>query len=86
MRRPLTLATAVVTLLACVAWAVFLVHSSGLDWAGFQQAWPYLLAGVLTVAAATGAAVWLAYFSERRGYDDRAGEASTKSRREGRVR
>jgi hypothetical protein len=34
---------------------------------------PYLLAGAVTVECVIGAFVWLAFYSERRGYDDRGG-------------
>lgn len=58
---------------AYVTWAVHAAAKVGLGWAGLRSAWPYLLAGALTVEVVIGAFVWLAFFSERRGYDDRAG-------------
>ena len=62
-------------LAAFAAWAAWTVHAGskiGLGWTGLGSAWPYLIAGVLTVAGVIAAFVWLAFFSERRGYDDRA--------------
>ena len=56
-----------------VVWAVYAAAHVGHGWTGLQSAWPYLLAGALTVGAVIAAFVWLAFFSERRGYDDRAG-------------
>jgi len=56
-------------------WAVWAVHAGAkvdLGWTGLGSAWPYLLAGVLTVACVIAGFVWLAFFSERRGFDDRA--------------
>lgn len=58
---------------AYVVWAIYAASKIGFGWQGLHAAWPYLLAGVLTVACAIGGFVWLAFFSERRGYDDRAG-------------
>jgi len=42
-------------------------------WAIMHQVWPYILAGVLTFAAVLGGFVWLALYSDRRGFDTRAG-------------
>ena len=60
-------------LAAYAAWAFYAGSRSGGGWISLRHAWPYLLAGVLTVAAVTGLFVWLAFFSERRGYDKRVG-------------
>ncbi|HZZ67987.1 MAG TPA: hypothetical protein VFE18_07420 [Phenylobacterium sp.] len=54
-------------------WAIHFASGIGLGWRGLGSAWPYLVAGVLTVGCVLAAFVWLAFFSERRGYDDRAG-------------
>jgi hypothetical protein len=56
------------------AWAFFKGSQIGRGWQGLAQAWPYLLAGGLTVAAVTGLFVWVAFYSERHGYDRRAGQ------------
>jgi hypothetical protein len=56
---------------AYAGWAFHAASKAGFGWNGLPQAWPYLLAGVLTVAVVIGVFVWLAFFSERRGYDDR---------------
>ena len=58
---------------AYVAWAFHAAAKMNLGWAGLRSAWPYLLAGVLTVECVIAAFVWLAFFSARHGYDDRAG-------------
>ncbi len=57
---------------AYAAWAVHAGSKVGLDWTGLGSAWLFLIAGVLTVACVIAVFVWLAFFSERRGYDDRA--------------
>lgn len=49
------------------AWAFYSGSKVGSAWTSLVHAWPYLLAGVLTVAAVTGVFVWLAFYSERRG-------------------
>jgi hypothetical protein len=76
-RRPVLVFSLVFVGLAAVAayfgWAVYAGSKIGLGWAGLRPALPYLLAGVVTVEAVIGAFVWLAFHSERRGYDDRAG-------------
>lgn len=56
-----------------VAWSFYQGARVGRGWEGLAEAWPYLLAGALTVAAVTAVFVWLAFYSERRGYDRRAG-------------
>jgi hypothetical protein len=38
-----------------------------------HEAWPYLLAGAATVAGVMTLFIWLAFYSDRRGYDQRAG-------------
>jgi len=55
------------------AWAFYAAAEVGYGWTGLRSAWPYLFAGALTVGVVIAAFVWLAFFSERRGYDDRAG-------------
>jgi hypothetical protein len=58
---------------AYAGWAVYEGSKIGSGWTGPLSVWPYLLAGALTVGAAIGLFVWLAFYSERRGYDKRAG-------------
>jgi len=60
-------------LAAYAAWAFYAGSKVGGGWTSLRHAWPYLLAGVLTVAAVTGLFIWLAFYSERHGYDDHAG-------------
>jgi hypothetical protein len=74
-RHVLTLGILLVALAAVAAYAGWAFHAAsaiGFGWTGLRPALPYLLAGVLTVGGVIGAFVWLAFFSERRGYDDRA--------------
>ena len=64
---------AVAAFAASFGWAFHAGSKIGLGWAGLTRALPFLLAGVVTVEALIGAFVWLAFYSERHGYDDRAG-------------
>lgn len=57
---------------AYAAWAIFTASRLGEGWVGLGSAWPFLLAGVLTVGAAIAGFLRLAFFSDRRGFDDRA--------------
>ena len=63
---------ALAVIAAYVAWAAYAGGKVGLGWAGLRSAWPYLLAGVLTVACVIAAFVRLAFFSDRSGFDDSA--------------
>jgi hypothetical protein len=40
-------------------------------WQSLLPVWPYVLGGLLTVAALTGGLMWLAFYSANHGYDDR---------------
>jgi hypothetical protein len=74
-RAPILVGISFVGLAAVAAYAAWAIRAGsriGSGWAGLSSAWPYLLAGVLTVGCVIGGFVWLASFSERRGYDDRA--------------
>jgi len=76
MRKLASMGLLVACLLALgvyAAWAFYAGSKVGDGWASLVHAWPYLLAGVLTVALVIGLFVWLAFFSERRGSDERAG-------------
>jgi hypothetical protein len=64
---------AVAAVAAYVGWAFGAGSRIGHGWAGLGPALPYLLAGAVTVECVIAAFVWLAFYSERRGYDDRAG-------------
>ncbi|MEI9889536.1 MAG: hypothetical protein WDN45_01895 [Caulobacteraceae bacterium] len=55
---------------AYVAWAVLAASKLGAGWAGLGSAWPYLLAGCLTVGIAIAGFLRLAFLSEHKGYDD----------------
>ncbi len=65
---------------AYVVWAVLAASKLGAGWAGLDTAWPYLLAGVLTAAAAIAGFLRLAFWSQSRGYDDRADTGQGKPR------
>jgi hypothetical protein len=56
---------------AYVAWAVLAASKLGEGWAGLDAAWPFLLAGVITVGLAIAGFLRLAFFSQSHGYDDR---------------
>lgn len=74
-RRVVVLGIAFVALAAIAAYAGWAFHAAskiGFGWTGLRSALPYLLAGVVTVECVIAAFVWLAFFSARRGYDDRA--------------
>ena len=62
-----------VTLLTgyCV-WAGQADARIGLGWQGLSSAWPFLLAGVLTIAVVVVLFARLMVISAKRGYDDRA--------------
>jgi hypothetical protein len=73
--HPVIVAVAVIALAivaAYVVWAVSAASKLGAGWAGLGSAWPYLLAGVLTVGAAIAGFLRLAFWSQSRGFDDRA--------------
>jgi hypothetical protein len=66
--------------LACLAgfaaYAAWVFHKSSAPdagWTALRHAWPFLLAGVATVAAVIGFFVWLAVYSDKKGYDARIG-------------
>lgn len=67
----------IVTALGLAAFAVFAAWAfreagdMGQGWSGLTHIWPYVAGGVIVVAALTGGLMWLAFFSARRGYDDR---------------
>lgn len=63
---------AVAAACAYAAWAVSAASRLGAGWAGLGSAWPFLLAGVVTVGLAIAGFLRLAFFSESHGYDDRA--------------
>jgi hypothetical protein len=67
------LAVLLAVIAAYAAWAFYRGSKVGSGWNSLLHAWPYLLAGALTVAAFLGLFVWLALRSDKRGYDARAG-------------
>lgn len=56
---------------AYAAWAFFITREVGGGWRSLLPIWPYVLGGVLAVAALAGALLWLVFYSARHGYDDR---------------
>ncbi len=53
-------------------WAARAASKLGAGWTGLDTAWPYLLAGALTVGVVIAGFLRLAFWSQSRGYDDRA--------------
>jgi hypothetical protein len=75
-RHILPLALIFAALAALAAYAAFALYQNtrmGFGWAGVVPVLPYVVAGTLSVGAVIVVFVWLAGFSERRGYDGRAG-------------
>jgi len=62
---------AVAGVCAYAAWAISAAGKLGDGWAGLNSAWPFLLAGVVTVGLAIAGFLRLAFFSHSHGYDDR---------------
>jgi hypothetical protein len=62
---------ALVAACAYAAWTITAASKLGAGWAGLDAAWPYLLAGVVTVGLAIAGFLRLAFFSQSHGYDDR---------------
>lgn len=58
---------------AFVVWAFMSTSSTGGGWQSLLPIWPYVLGGVIATGALTGGLMWLAFYSSRKGYDDRAG-------------
>jgi len=55
------------------AFAVWAFHAAGRlggGWSDLVPIWPYVLGGVLMVGVLTAALMWLAFYSDRHGYDD----------------
>jgi hypothetical protein len=84
--RPRSIIIAIIALLVLagvgvyVVWAVNAASKLGAGWAGLDTAWPYLVAGVLTVGVAIAGFLRLAFWSQSRGYDDRADPGQGKPR------
>jgi hypothetical protein len=75
MRKRASIGLLLVTCAGLAAYAVWAFHAgsaAGGGWASLVHAWPYLLAGVLTVGVVTALFVGVAFYSERRGFDERA--------------
>jgi len=62
---------AVAAVCAYVAWAAVAAAKIGAGWAGLDSAWPFLLAGVVTVGVVIAGFLRLAFYSHSHGYDDR---------------
>jgi hypothetical protein len=60
------------TLFALFAgWAFYEGAQIGGGWASLGPIWPYVVGGVVVVAALAGFLMWLAFYSASHGYDDR---------------
>jgi len=76
MRKHAALGLPVICLAIIAAYAglaFYRASKTGGGWVSLIAAWPYLLAGVATVAGVIVLFVWLAVYSDRHGYDRRAG-------------
>lgn len=75
-KRPILIGSVALVAIAIVcayaAWAISAASKLGAGWAGLGSAWPFLLAGVITVGLAIAGFLRLAFFSDSHGYDDRA--------------
>ena len=56
---------------AFAAWAFMVTSKLDGGWQSLLPIWPYVLGGLITVAALTGGLMWLAFYSANHGYDDR---------------
>jgi hypothetical protein len=56
---------------AFAAWAFVVTSKIDGGWRSLLPVWPYVLGGLITVAALTGGLMWLAFYSANHGYDDR---------------
>ena len=63
---------------AYAGWAFYKGFTPDAGWAALRHAWPFLLAGVLTFGGVTGFLVWLALYSDKRGFDARVGRDEAK--------
>jgi hypothetical protein len=54
------------------AWAIRAGWNVGASWARVFSNWPAVAVTFVVIAAAVGVAMWLIFFSARRGYDKRA--------------
>jgi hypothetical protein len=64
-----------VGLTAFAIFAVFAVQQAsqlGGGWGELKPILPFVIGGAIVVAALTGGLMWLAFYSARRGFDDRA--------------
>ena len=51
-------------------WAFFEGSKLGGGWRSLGPIWPYVLGGIVVVAALAGGLMWLAFYSANRGYDE----------------
>jgi hypothetical protein len=56
---------------AFAAWAFMVTSKLDGGWQSLLPVWPYVLGGLIMVAALTGGLMWLAFYSANHGYDDR---------------
>jgi hypothetical protein len=76
MRKRIALVLPILCLAVIAAyagWAFYRESGIGGGWGSLIGAWPYLFAAVATVAAVMVLFIRLAFYSDRHGYDQRAG-------------
>ena len=56
---------------AFATWAFMATSKIAGGWRSLLPVWPYVVGGLVTVAALTGGFMWLAFYSANHGYDDR---------------
>jgi hypothetical protein len=56
---------------AFMGWALYQGSQIGGGWSSLAPIWPYVAGGLIVVGALTGGLMWLAFYSDRKGYDDR---------------
>jgi hypothetical protein len=56
---------------AFLGWAIYETSQRDGGWQSLAPVWPFVIGGALAVAGLTAVFMWLAFFSSRRGYDDR---------------
>jgi uncharacterized RDD family membrane protein YckC len=59
-----------------LAWAIYMVGRGGGGWGGLGPVWPYVAGAAVVTGALTAVFMWLAFYSSKRGYDDRVADAA----------
>ena len=53
-----------------LGWAFFRISVVGGGWRSLGPIWPYVVGGMVAMAALLGFFMWLAFYSARHGHDD----------------